>query len=70
MIRMEFGIIDELDPDRDYSRTYDPEKFGCMTLDDDLYMNDWYVAALDMPSYFSMIRKAMAESKYMIHFGV
>ena len=56
MIRMEFGIIDQIDQNKNYS-TYEPKKYGCMMLDDDLYMNNWYVSALNMPTYFHTFSK-------------
>ncbi len=56
MISMEFGIIDQFDPARDYG-VYDPAPYHCIALDDDLYMNDWYVRALDMPTCFQQANR-------------
>lgn len=54
MIKMEFGIIDHIDLQKDYS-SYEPQKNHCIMLDDDLYMNDWCIATWDMPTYFHQI---------------
>ncbi len=43
MIKAEFGIIDDFDANNDYTE-YVPEKYNCVAIDDDLYINDWWNA--------------------------
>ena len=115
MIKTEFGIIDEIDPLKDYSH-YEPEKYNCVYIDDDIYINDWWEQLTKMKTYFhkmdspafalarwgvtlippeslpifldivkndqrllvdkhlvdlvDKIQAAIAENKFMIHFGV
>ena len=47
----EFGIIECLEPDKAYDASYEPEKYGCVSVDDD-YLNDWWVKLSDLPTYF------------------
>ena len=41
MIKAEFGMIDEIDPKKDYS-AYEPQNYHCIAIDDDLYLNAWW----------------------------
>ena len=41
MIKAEFGIINAFDEKKDYT-CYHPEKYNCVAIDDDLYLNDWW----------------------------
>ena len=41
MIKAEFGIINDFDEKKDYTG-YHPEKYNCVAIDDDLYLNDWW----------------------------
>jgi hypothetical protein len=49
--RSEFGIIDNLDYEKDYSKTYQPEKYGCIAVCSDA-LSDWYPLLTDMPSFY------------------
>jgi hypothetical protein len=49
--RSEFGIIDELDCEKDYGLTYEPEKYGCNVICEEA-LNDWYPLLKDMPTYY------------------
>jgi hypothetical protein len=110
----EFGIIDELEKEKDYSQ-YEPEKYHCVAIDDD-FINDWWNDLALIKTYFHsynrpefalarwgvtlippeslepfynivstdqrskssrelidlmvLLRKAIAENKYVIHYGV
>jgi hypothetical protein len=110
----EFGIIDEFQKDKNYS-FYEPEKYGCVAINDDI-LNDWWSKLVLIKTYFHsydrpefglarwgiilippesleafyeviandkrsksskelidlmiLIRKAICEKKYIIHFGV
>ena len=41
MIKAEFEIINDFDEKKDYTG-YHPEKYSCVAIDDDLYLNDWW----------------------------
>ena len=41
MIKAEFGIINDFNEKKDYTG-YHPEKYHCVAIDDDLYLNDWW----------------------------
>lgn len=56
MIKTEFGIIDNIDPVKDYGH-YEPEKYGCVYIDDDLYINDWWNRLSLMKTYFHSLNR-------------
>ena len=41
MIKAEFGIVNDFNEKKDYTGYY-PEKYHCVAIDDDLYLNDWW----------------------------
>ena len=47
----QFGIIDDFDKDKDYGEEYKPQKYNCVSIDDDI-LNDWWERLLTMKSYF------------------
>ena len=47
----EFGIIDCLDKSKDYGGEYDPIKYSCVAVDDDV-INDWWERLTAMKTYF------------------
>ena len=51
MIATEFGIILKLDKKRVYM-DYNPKKYECVEIDDDLYINDWWNELKNMHTYF------------------
>ena len=114
MIKTEFGIIDDFQPNQKYT-IYEPEKYHCVAIDDE-YIDDWwerllmirtYNMSLEQPQWAlsrwgitlippeslpalleiiakdkriywddnlvelaDLIRQAIIENKYMIHYGV
>lgn len=50
MIKTEFGIIDNFAPDKKYNE-YEPEKYHCVAIDDDKYINDWWDSLLMIQTY-------------------
>lgn len=50
MIKTEFGIIDNFAPDKKYNE-YEPEKYHCVAIDDDRYMNDWWDSLFMIRTY-------------------
>lgn len=115
MIKAEFGIIDDFQPDKKYIE-YEPERYHCVAIDDDEYISDWWERLLMIRTYnmsleqsqwalsrwgitlippeslpallaiiaedkriywddklvefADLIRQAITENKYMIHYGV
>ena len=51
MTPIEFGIIDKIDNDKEYIK-YEPEKYNCVTIDDDIYIDDWWEDLSKMRTYF------------------
>lgn len=47
----EFGIIDDFDKEKDYGEEYMPEKYKCVSIDDDI-LNNWWERLVTMKSYF------------------
>lgn len=50
MIKAEFGIIEDIEETRQYS--YDPEKYHCVSIDDDIYIDDWWDELVLLKTYF------------------
>jgi hypothetical protein len=111
----EFGIIDEFKKDKDYSVEYEPQKYNCIAIDDNI-LNDWWTELILIKTYFNsysrpnfalarwgvtlippesledfynivskdkrsksskelidlmiLLRKAISENKFIIHYGV
>ena len=64
MIKTEFGIIDDIDYSKDYIK-YEPEKYGCVFIDDDTYINDWWERLTTMKTYIeNMNRPAFALARW------
>lgn len=57
MIRMEFGIIHQFNPDEDYGQAYEPEKYHCIPVDDNTYMNGWWFKTQDMATYLGSLNR-------------
>lgn len=54
MIPIEFGIIEDITETIDYD--YHPEKYHCISIDDDLYINDWWEKLCLMKTYFNTLQ--------------
>ena len=66
MIKTEFGIIDKIDKNRDYS-CYEPSKYNCVYIDDDLYINDWWDKLMLMKTFYhNLDRPAYGLSRFGI----
>lgn len=64
MIKTEFGIIDEIVFSKDYG-VYEPEKYNCVYIDDDIYINDWWAQLTTMKTYFhNMDRPGFALARW------
>ena len=51
MIKTEFGIIENIEQNKDYSN-YEPEKYNCIFIDDNLYIDDWWEKLILIKTYF------------------
>ena len=51
MIRAEFGIIEQIDFHKDYS-DYTPQKYDCISIDDNVYITDWWNELVLLKTYF------------------
>lgn len=47
----QFGIIDKFEKDKDYSSKYEPERYNCVAIDDDI-LNDWWDELILIKTYF------------------
>ncbi|MBU5675559.1 hypothetical protein KQI88_03930 [Alkaliphilus sp. MSJ-5] len=47
----QFGIIDKFEKNKDYSSDYEPRKYNCVAIDDDI-LNDWWEELTFMKTYF------------------
>lgn len=111
----EFGIINKFEKDKDYSSEYEPKKYNCIFIDDDI-LNDWWDKLILIKTYYHsysrpnfalarwgvtlippeslesfcdiilndrrsesskelidllmLLRKAISENKYIIHYGI
>lgn len=111
----EFGIIDKFEKDKDYSDSYEPQKYSCIAIDD-AFLDDWWNKLTSIKTYFhcysrpnfalarwgitlippesledfydivstdkrsksskdlidlmKLLRKAISDNKYVIHYGV
>ena len=64
MIKTQFGIIDEIDYSKDYSE-YEPDKYNCVYIDDEIYINDWMPQLCEMKTFYhSMDRPDIALARY------
>lgn len=43
MLKAEFGILNDFDEKKD-DTGYPPDKYNCVAIDDDLYLDDWWNA--------------------------
>lgn len=52
MITAEFGIISEISTSGIYTN-YEPQKYNCIKIDDDIYIDDWWTELQNMETYFN-----------------
>ena len=51
----EFGIIEEIEKDKDYS-VYEPENYHCVCINDD-YLDDWWKSLAQIKTYFHNFKR-------------
>lgn len=65
MIKTEFGIVEDIRETQSYS--YDPEKYHCVFIDDETYIDDWWNKLLLLKTYFhSLSRPEFGLARYGI----
>ena len=69
MIRTEFGIIECFDEHGDYTE-YAPERYQCVAIDDDRYMNDWWNSLLEMETYNVCSESILQPQKALSRWGI
>lgn len=55
MIKTEFGIIEDINETQSYS--YDPDKYHCVFIDDETYIDDWWNKLLLLKTYFHSLNR-------------
>ena len=55
MIKTEFGIIEDINETQSYS--YDPDKYHCVFIDDEIYIDDWWNKLLLLKTYFHSLNR-------------
>ena len=69
MIKTEFGIIDDFDEKKDYTG-YHPDRYNCVAIDDDLYINDWW-KSLSCLDTFNVYKKGVLQpQKALSRWGI
>jgi len=53
----EFGIIDNIEEIIDGRISYDPIKYGCVSIDDDIYIDEWWDKLVLMKTYFHSLER-------------
>ena len=55
MAKAEFGIIEDIMETREYS--YNPEKYHCVSIDDEVYIEDWWDKLVLLKTYFHNLNR-------------
>ena len=69
MIKAEFGIITDFDENKDYTG-YFPEKYNCVAIDDDLYLNDWWQALTEIDTLNVYSKGVLQPQKALSRWGI
>ncbi|MBE6933047.1 MAG: hypothetical protein E7464_06700 [Ruminococcaceae bacterium] len=69
MIKAEFGIIENFNEKGDYTK-YAPEKYGCVAIDDDKYLNDWWNALLEIDTFNVYSKRILQPQKALSRWGI
>ena len=69
MLKAEFGIINNFNEKKDYTG-YHPEKYSCVAIDDDLYLNDWWndLSRIDTLNVYS--KGVLQQQKALSRWGI
>ena len=55
MIKAKFGIIEDIGEAQKYS--YDPDKYQCVYIHDDIYIDDWWDDLVLLKTYFHSLSR-------------
>ena len=69
MIKTEFGIIENFDPKNDYTE-YAPERYHCVAIDDDKYLNDWWGALMTIDTFNVYSPHILQPQKALSRWGI
>lgn len=69
MIKAEFGMIDAFDERKDYSG-YHPERYHCLAIDDDIYVNDWWEALSCIDTLHVYDKGSLHPQKALARWGI
>lgn len=69
MIKAEFGIIEDFNEKGDYTE-YSPERYHCVAIDDDKYLNDWWNALLNMDTFNVYSKHILQPQKALSRWGI
>ena len=69
MIKAEFGIIECFDECADYTE-YVPERYQCVAIDDEKYLNDWWDSLLDIDTFNVYGKSILQPQKSLSRWGI
>ena len=69
MIKAEFGIIECFDETEDYTE-YAPERYHCVAIDDDRYLNDWWNSLLEIDTFNVFSEHILQPQKALSRWGI
>ena len=69
MIKAYFGIITDYNEKKDYTG-YSPEKYNCVAIDDDLYLNDWWNALTEIDTLNVYSKGVLQPQKALSRWGI
>ena len=69
IIKAEFGIIENFN-EKGNNTKYDPEKYGCVAIDDDKYLNDWWNALLEIDTLNVYSKRILQPQKALSRWGI
>ena len=69
MIKTQFGIIECFDEYGDYTE-YAPERYNCVAIDDDKYLNDWWDFLLEIDTFNVYEAHILQPQKALSRWGI
>jgi len=69
MIKAEFGIIDDFNERNDYTG-YCPQKYHCVPIDDDEYLNDWWPRLSEISTLNVYVQHTLQAQRALSRWGI
>ena len=69
MIKTQFCIIECFDEHGDYTK-YVPERYHCVAIDDDEYLNDWWTSLLEIDTFDVYSERVLQPQKALSRWGI